>query len=104
MASMALSGANMEENKLKAVSDYLQAEFPNSVVQYEHNSTHQAFNFSVQLEGATFQAEVEDEFLRNHNASAIVEKLRKFTLAEHLRDLPLDIVVVTNAGLKLQYE
>ena len=94
----------MEEIKLKAVSDYLQAEFPNGAVQYEYNSTHNTYNFSIGLEGATFQAEVKDEFLRDHDALEISEKLRKFTLAEHLRDLPLDIVVVTNAGLKLQYE
>jgi hypothetical protein len=94
----------MEENKLKAVCEYLQVEFPNGAVRYSYNHTQDAYDFSVDLAGVRFQAAVKGEFLRDHDAVGIVEKLRKFTLAEHLQDLPLDIVVVTSAGLKLQYE
>ena len=101
---MGIKGADMEEDKLKAVRDYLQAEFPNGAVEYEYNSNSKSFDFSIGLEGARFQAALKEEFLHGHEASAIAEKLQKLTLAEHIRDLPLDIVVVTNAGLKLQYE
>jgi hypothetical protein len=45
---------------------------------------------------------VSQEFLNDHDALVILPKLGRFTLAEHLRDLPSEPVIVTNSGLKRQ--
>lgn len=90
------------EDKVKVVTEYLRTEFPECEIENWNDSTHKAHHFRIVTKKSVFQAQISNEFLSGHDASQIPAKLRSFTLAEHLRDLPSDIVVVTQAGLKLQ--
>ena len=99
------AGVDMvDENKIKAVIDYLREEFPHCKIEDWPVVENQAHHFRIIDEKSAFRAEVSEEFLSRHDKSAIPDKLRKFTLAEHLRELPSDVVLVTSTGLKLDYE
>lgn len=94
----------VDEDKIKAVIDYLQAEFPDCKIEDWPVAENQAHHFRIAQEKSTLRAEISEEFLSRHDKFSIPDKLRKFTLAEHLRELPSDVVLVTSTGLKLDYE
>ena len=90
------------EDKVKVVAEYLRTEFPECEIENWHDSAQKAHHFRIVTKKSAFQAQISDEFLNAHDGAQIPAKLRKFTLAEHLRELPSDVVIVTNAGLKLE--
>lgn len=92
----------MDEQKLGAVVEYLRASFPRATIEHRPDSTGNGHYFAVKLESSTLQAVVSKEFLDGCEASQVATRLGKFTLAEHLRDLPSEIVYVTTAGLQLE--
>ena len=94
----------VDENKIKAVIKYLQAEFPECEIETWPVEQNRAHHFRIVQTKSTLQAEISEEFLSGHDTSSIPDKLRKFTLAEHLRELPSDVVLVTSTGLKLDYD
>lgn len=91
----------IEEQKVAAVVEYLRASFPRATIEHRPDSDGNGHYFAVKLESSTLQAVVSEEFLDGCEASQIPTRLGKFTLAEHLRDLPSEIVYVTTAGLRL---
>jgi hypothetical protein len=93
----------IDREKVTAVRDYLQAEFPGYSIQEQYNPQLKALSFRVSDQGSTYHASVTHEFLDHHEAPVIGPKLARFTLAEHLRDLPSQLVIVTNGGLELEY-
>jgi hypothetical protein len=93
----------LDQEKVTAVRDYLQTEFPNHSIDDWYDPERKAQTFRVSAQGSTYQAIVAQEFLDDHEVAAIGLKLKIFTLAEHLRDLPSDPVIVTSHGLKLDY-
>jgi hypothetical protein len=93
----------VDHQKVTAVRRYLQKEFPAHSIDDWYDHERKAQCFSIEAQGLTYHAIVSREFLDDHEAPAIGPKLGSFTLAEHLRDLPSDPVIVTSHGLKLEY-
>ncbi len=93
----------VDPQKVAAVREYLQSEFPGNSVEDWYDSMSNAQCFRVVAQGATYQTMISDEFLARYESTAIGPKLGSFTLAEHLRDLPSEAVIVTSTGLKLEY-
>jgi hypothetical protein len=93
----------LDREKITAVRAYLQAEFPGYSIQEQYDSQLKALSFRVSDQGSTYHALVTHEFLDHHEAQVIGTKLARFTLAEHLRDLPSQPIIVTNGGLELEY-
>jgi hypothetical protein len=91
------------QEKAAAVRAYLQAEFPGCSIEDWYAPERKIFCFKVSGPGATYHAFVSPEFLDGHEAPGIGPKLARFTLAEHLRDLPSQPVLVTKNGLELEY-
>lgn len=92
----------IDEQKVGAVIEYLRASFPLATIEHRLESDGNGHYFAVKLQSSTLQAVVSEEFLDSCEASQIPTRLGKFTLAEHLRDLPSEIVYVTTAGLQLE--
>jgi hypothetical protein len=92
----------VDVEKTTAVREYLQAEFPDCRIEEGHDVD--GHTFQIGFEGSTYIVIVTDEFLRDHDRPDIGKALSRHTLIEHLRDLPNTPVVVTNSGLKLQYD
>lgn len=91
----------LNENKVRAVVEYLQAEFPESKIENRYDPGSKTHSFRVLSVKGTYQAQIGVDFFNQFDASQIPARLRGFTLAEHLRELPSDVVLVTEAGLKL---
>jgi hypothetical protein len=91
----------VDQVKLTAVRDYLQTEFPNHSIDDWYDHERKAQCFSVEAQGLTYHAVVSHEFLDDQEAPGIGPRLIGLTLAEHLRDLPSDRIIVTSHGLKL---
>jgi len=92
----------INEEKVEAVLVYLRESFPRATIEHRPDGSGNGQYFAVKTESSTLQAMVSDEFLTGCEAGQIPTRLEKFTLAEHLRDLPSDIVYVTPAGLQLE--
>ena len=90
------------EEKLAAVREWLMAAFPGCAI--EDRSEPHGHVFQINCGSSTYIVVLADEFVRKHDPSNIGAALSKITLVEHLRELPDTPVVVTNAGLKLQYD
>ena len=85
---------------MKAVYDYLQEEFKNCAVRDRYESGRTAQVFTVETGQANHKAVISEEFLSNHAAEAIPDALKRFLLAEHLRECK-DPILVTTKGLEL---
>jgi hypothetical protein len=96
--------ATHENDKLEAFRDYLRNAFPDCTVDDWPDSQLGAQRFRIRGKSSTFEAIASDEFLSESDVSEIASRLAKYTLAEHLRDLPDTPVFVTRKGLKLEYE
>lgn len=92
----------IDEDKINAVHAYLRDNFPRATIQHRPESSGDGQYFAVKMEAATLQTVVSDAFLEGCEAAQIPARLAKITLAEHLRDLPSEIVYVTVAGLQLE--
>ena len=93
-----------EEKKIAAVREYLESELPGCSIEDSRDFDQGGQTFRIAFGGAMYVTIVSDEFLDKLNSTDIPESLRRFTLAEHLRELPSTPVLVTNVGLKLEYE
>jgi hypothetical protein len=90
-----------DQEKLQAVQDYLQTEFPGSKIEIKYEPAERFHAFEILHEGTSHRAILVEAFLSIFDASQIPAILREFTLAEHLRALCMAPVVVTPEGLKL---
>ncbi len=90
-----------DQEKLQAVHDYLQTEFPGSKIESKYEPTEKFHSFEILHKGAPHRAILVEAFLSKYEASQIPAILREFTLAEHLRALCTAPIVVTPKGLKL---
>jgi len=92
----------IDEQKVGAVLEYLRGSFPRATLEHRPDCSGNGHYFAVKLEGSILQAVISEEFLEGCETAQIPTRLGKFTLAEHLRDLPSEIVYVTTAGLQLE--
>jgi hypothetical protein len=90
------------EEKLQAVEDYLQTEFPDATIEVKHEPLERIHRFQILHQGKPHCAKVVEAFLQGWAAEQIQATLQTFTLAEHLRDLGVTPIVVTPEGLKLE--
>jgi hypothetical protein len=90
----------IDETKVKAVYDYLQEEFKGCAVRDRYESGRMVQIFIIETGQANHKAVVSEEFLEDHEAAAIPVALRRFLLAEHLRECK-DPILVTTRGLEL---
>jgi hypothetical protein len=89
------------QEKLQAVEDYLQTEFPDAKIEVKHEPMERIHRFQILHQGKAHCAIVVEAFLEGCAVAQIATTLQAFTLAEHLRDLGVTPVVVTPEGLKL---
>lgn len=90
------------QEKLQAVVDYLQVEFPGAKIEIKFNAAERTHRLNMFHQGKAHCAIVTEAFLQESPADQIAVTLRSFTLAEHLRELGMTPVVVTLEGLKLE--
>jgi len=90
------------QEKLKAVQNYLQSEFPGSEIEVGFEPVEKVHVFHILQQGKFHRAMVTETFLNVREAPQIQAALKAFTLAEHLRELGATPVVVTPHGLKLE--
>jgi hypothetical protein len=88
------------EDKVKAVREYLQGELGSSAIRDHYEPGRKAQVFVVESAEGSHKAVVSYEFLQDHEAGAIPGVLKKFLLAEHLRECD-DPILVTAKGLDL---
>ena len=88
------------EDKLNAVREYLQGELGGLAVRDRYEPGRKAQIFTVESEKRSYNAEVSCEFFQDFEAGAIPGVLKKFLLAEHLRECA-DPILVTAKGLDL---
>jgi hypothetical protein len=86
-----------ETDKIAAVHQYLNEELNPSTIENHFDSGQMAHIFEVKTT-RSHTTIVKNEFLENNSAQAIPGILRKFLLAEHLKECNFPIVV-TNSGL-----
>jgi hypothetical protein len=88
----------IEGEKIAAVHSYLKEHFDSCVVtdSYDPGTSSQVFRF--QSGDVQRTAVVEEAFLEKNSAVAIPDMLRRFLLAEHLKECNFPIVV-TPSGL-----
>jgi hypothetical protein len=91
-----------DQEKLKAVQDYLQSEFPVSEIEVRFEPSEKAHVFQILQQGMSHRAVVTETFLNVRETSQIQTTLKAFTLAEHLREMGATAVVVTPHGLQLE--
>ena len=91
-----------DQEKLKAVQNYLQSEFPGSEIEVIFQPDEKVHVFQILQQGKSHRAMVTETFLNVREAPQIQATLKAFTLAEHLRELGQTPVVVTPHGLKLE--
>ena len=91
----------LDQQKIDAVRDYLEVQFPGCTVEDRYDSDRTAQVFRISCQGATHVTVVLRTFLDAHETTDIPITLEGFYLAEHLRDLGETPVIVTNAGLEL---
>ena len=91
-----------DQEKLQAVEDYLQTEFPDGKIEVKYETAGRIHRFHIMHQGKPHCAIVVEAFLQGRATDQIAATLRAFTLAEHLRELGVTPVVVTPEGLKLE--
>jgi hypothetical protein len=91
-----------DEEKLSAVKNYLQSEFPGSKIEFRYEAGEKSHVVQILLEARSHHAILMDAFLSICEAAQIPAILAEFTLAEHLRDMGSIAIVVTPEGLKLE--
>lgn len=92
------------EEKTAAVRQYLESEFSGFAIQGGREASEGMHRFTISQGDRTHYALIAEEFLESHNLEEIGKKLRKFLLAEHLKEMSTTPVLVTNTGLSLEYD
>ncbi len=90
-----------EQEKIKAVREYLQGQFPNGTVEERYDASSRSQVFRIQRQGTLYLTAIQQPFLDDHGTGDIPAVLARFHLVEHLRDLPGQLVVVTKEGLTM---
>jgi hypothetical protein len=94
----------VDQEKLTAVREYLRKEFAGFTIEDWSESGQKAHLFRVTGERRVHNASIAEDFLNELETGEVESKLRSFTLAEHLREIPDTPIMVTRNGLKLQHE
>lgn len=87
-------------NKIAAVYSYLKDEFGQCEITDSYESGREAQAFRIQSDRMRSTALITSKFLNTFEAGQIPETLRKFLLAEHLRECDFPILV-TETGLSM---
>ena len=90
----------VEEEKVKAVCEYLVDEFKDGAVAESYDPGRQAHAFKIQTAKSSHEAVVAKEFFDLHPSASIPGVLKRFLLAEHLRDCAQPIRVTAH-GLEM---
>jgi hypothetical protein len=93
-----------DDTKIAAVREYIKNEFPDSTIEDSLSAELQGQYFKISSQGRSYNTIVSFDFLNHHEASQIPVILKKYVLAEHLRDLGSTTVIVAKTGLKLEYD
>jgi hypothetical protein len=91
-----------DQEKLSAVIQYLQSEFPGSKIEVRYEPGERAHLVQIFLGTKSHRAILVDAFFSVCEAARIPSTLAAFTLAEHLRAMGSTAIVVTPQGLKLE--
>jgi hypothetical protein len=91
----------LDQDKVKAVREYLQGQFPTGTVEDRYDASSRSQVFRIHRDRTLYLAAIRQTFLDDHDAAAIPAALARFHLIEHLRDLPGQLVVVTPEGLTM---
>jgi len=91
----------LDQEKVKAVREYLQGQFSNGTVEDRYDASRKSQVFRIQRQGTLYLTAIQQAFLDDHGAGDIPAALARFHLVEHLRDLPGQLVLVTKAGLTM---
>jgi len=93
--------AMLDSEKVKAVREYLETQFPGGKVEDRYEASSKSQVFRVHHEGKLYLTAVREAFLGDHGAGDIAAALSRFHLIEHLRELAGEQIIVTKEGLAL---
>jgi len=91
----------LDPEKVKAVREYLETQFPGSKVEDRYEASSKSQVFRIHREGKLYLTAVRQAFLDDHGAGDIAAALARFHLIEHLRELAGEQIIVTKEGLAL---
>jgi hypothetical protein len=91
----------LDPEKVKAVRDYLETQFPAGKVEDRYEDSSKSQVFRIHQEGKLYLTAVRQGFLEEREAGEIAAALSGFHLIEHLRELAGEQIIVTQEGLTL---
>ena len=91
----------LEPEKVKAVREYLETQFPGSKMEDRYEDSSKSQVFRIHHEGKLYLTAVRQAFLDDRGAGDIAAALSGFHLIEHLRELAGEQIIVTKEGLTL---
>jgi len=91
----------LDPEKVKAVREYLETQFPGSKVEDRYEDSSKSQVFRIHHEGKLYLTAVRQAFLDDRGAGDIAAALSGFHLIEHLRELAGEQIIVTQEGLTL---
>ena len=94
-------GVMLDPEKVKAVRDYLETQFPGGTVEDRYEASSKSHVFRIHREGKLYLTAIRQAFLDDHGAGDIAAALARFHLIEHLRELAGEQIIVTKEGLAL---
>ncbi|MGD9039126.1 MAG: hypothetical protein PVH82_05795 [Desulfobacteraceae bacterium] len=90
--------AKIDQEKARAVCNYLQEEFPTCLVDYKKNSRKKSWagtwDFRVVCEGIFLTAMISQSVWITHDASSLYHYLKRISLASLLRKTPRKPVIL----------
>jgi len=89
----------MDEQRLGAVMQHLDENFPHCDIVETHNLSSDAISFKIAHERGSFLLKVSDEFLDNNDSERISDFLRQSDITNLLLQHPDLGVLVTNDGV-----
>jgi hypothetical protein len=95
-------GTMRDQEKLQAVEDYLQTEFPDAKIEIKWEPRERIHRCHILHQGKPHCVIIVEAFLQGFAAALIPAALQDFTVAEHLREMGMTPLVVTPEGLKLE--
>jgi hypothetical protein len=91
----------VDPEKVKAVREYLETQFPGGKVEDRYEDSSKSQMFRIHHEGKLYLTAVRQAFLDDRGAGDIAAALSGFHLIEHLRELAGEQIIVTKEGLTL---
>jgi hypothetical protein len=91
----------LDPEKVKAVRDYLETQFPAGKVEDRYEDSSKSQVFRIHQQGKLYLTAVRQGFLEEREAGEIAAALSGFHLIEHLRELAGEQIIVTQEGLTL---